>query len=900
MAASDALQQAIALHQQGRIADAERLYRQILASAPNHFDALHLLGVIRHQQGRVPEALELIERALKRNPDSVRALSNHGLVLYALGRYDEALASFDRALAIDPESLDALGNRAQLLYRSGRHEAAIASFDRMLAIRPDFAEGFFLRGNALAQVGRYAEALASYDRALKIRADVPEVLSNRGNALEALLRYDEALASYDAALALKPDFAQAHNNRASLLLTLKRHEEALAGLDRALALVPDYAEAHNNRGNALSALKRHEEALASYQRALALKPDYAEAISNCGNALAALERHEDALAHFDQALALAPGYALAWYNRGNALSALRRYEDALASYERALALAPDYAEALDNRGNALLNLNRHEEALASFDHALALNPANAGAHNNRGSTLSALKQQELALASYDAALALKPDFVDALANRGNVLKDLRRHEEALASFEQALALEPEHVDASVGVAEVVLSMCDWARTGPLAGELAARVAANKPTVAPFTLLAYCDDPALQLACAKTFVADRMPELPKPLWTGPPVRHDRIRIAYLSADFHRHATAYLVAELFELHDRSRFEIVGVAFDPDDGSEMRRRLVNAFDQFHDVRTRSNHEAAQLLHSLEVDIAVDLKGHTGDSRLGIFAYRGAPIQASYLGYPGTVGAEFIDYVIADPVVAPLDHAPFYVEKIVQLPDCYQVNDRKRTIAERLPTRAEAGLPPDGFVFCCFNNNYKITAPVFDVWMRLLQAVPGSVLWLLRDNAGAERNLRRAAQARGIDPARLIFAARADLADHLARHRLADLVLDTLPYNAHTTASDALWAGVPLVTCQGNAFAGRVGASLLRATGLGELVTHNLPDYEALALRLATDAALLGAFRQRLAQNRETCPLFDAERFRRHIEAAYTTMWEIWQRGEPPKSFSVSAAAG
>jgi predicted O-linked N-acetylglucosamine transferase (SPINDLY family) len=418
-------------------------------------------------------------------------------------------------------------------------------------------------------------------------------------------------------------------------------------------------------------------------------------------------------------------------------------------------------------------------------------------------------------------------------------------------------------------------------------------------VAPFTLLAYCDDPALHRQCAETFVADRMPERPEPMWRGPPVRHDKIRVAYLSADFHQHATAYLVAELFELHDRARFEIFGLAFDWDDGSAVRRRLVKSFDQFHDVRTRSNQEVARLLHQNEIDIAIDLKGHTGDARLGIFAYRGAPIQASYLGYPGTIGAPFIDYIVGDPVVTPLDHAPFYVEKIVQLPDCYQVNDRKRAIPDETPSRAEAGLPADGFVFCCFNNNYKITAPVFDVWMRLLQAVPGSVLWLLRDNAAAERNLRREAQARGIDPARLVFADRTDLASHLARHRRADLFLDTAPYNAHTTASDALWAGVPLITCRGNAFAGRVGASLLHAVGLGELVTDSLADYEALARRLATDKAQLAGVRQRLADNRLTCRLFDADRFRRHIEAAYSTMWEIWQRGEPPKGFAVKSFA-
>src|SRR5215510_809978 len=890
----DVLQQAISLHQQGRLAEAEQLYRQILAQRPAHFDALHLLGVVRMQQGRGLEALELIEKALKVDPRSARALSNHGLVLFGLGRPDEALKSFDRSVALDPAFPDALANRAQLNYRAGRHEAAAADFERLLKQRPDYAEGFFLRGNALAQSGRFSEAVTCYDRALALRPNIAEIFSNRGNALEALMRYDEALASHDRALALKPDHAQAHNNRATLLATLKRHDEALLGFDRALALKPDYPEGHNNRGNALAALGRHEEALASYDRALALKPDYAEAVNNYGIALSALDRHEEALTHFDQALALAPNYAVGWYNRGNALSALRRYEEALACYDRALALAPDYADACDNRGNALLRLNRHEEALASIEHALVLNPASPGTHNNHGSALSALKRHDAALAGYDRAIALKPDFADAHSNRGNTLKDLRRHDEALASFERALAIDPEHIDASVGMAEVVLSVCDWARTGPLALELAERVRAGKPTVAPFTLLAYCDDPGLHAECAKTFVADRMPVKPQPLWRGPPVRHDRIRIAYLSADFHRHATAYLVAELFELHDRARFEIVGIGFDWDDGSDVRSRLVNSLDAFHDVRTHSDHDVAKLLHELEIDIAVDLKGHTGDSRLGIFAHRGAPIQASYLGYPGTIGADFIDYVIGDPVVTPFEHAPHYVEKIVQLPDCYQVNDRKRAIAER-PGRQQARLPPAGFVFCCFNNNYKITAPVFDVWMRLLKAMPGSVLWLLRDSVGAEANLRREAQVRGVDPDRLVFADRSDLAEHLARHQLADVFLDTLPYNAHTTASDALWAGVPVVTCLGTAFAGRVGASLLGSVGLPELVTTNLVDYEALALRLAMEPALLDGFRERLKRNLDTCPLFDTNRFRRHIEAAYTTMWEIWQCGEPPRAFAV-----
>ncbi|MEA2905694.1 MAG: protein O-GlcNAc transferase [Alphaproteobacteria bacterium] len=896
-ASENLLQRALSHHQAGQLAQAEPLYRQILATEPRHFDAQHMLGVIRHQQGRTAEALDLVAAALKVNPESVRGLSNYGLILLTLGRHDEALLAFDKALMIQPDFIDALGNRTNMLYRLGRHAEALPSFDRLLALRPDDAPGFFLRGNVLAKLGRPPDALASYDRALKIRPGYPEALNNRGNVLEELKRFDDALASYGKALALKPDFPEALSNRGDALSALGRHDEAMANFDRALALRPDFADAHNSRGGTLAALKRHEEALASFERALAAQPDHAEALNNRGNALSELKRHEEALASYDRALAIRPGYAEAHYDRGNALSALKRYEEALASYDKALAVFPGYAEAYDNSGNALMQLNRHEDALLRFERALALAPANAGAFNNRGSAFSALKRHEDALASYDRALALRPDFVDAISNRGNVLKDLKRYDQSIACYEQALALDPEHIDASVGLAEVALSVCDWARTTVLAGELEARVAAEKPTVAPFTLLAYCDDPALHLQCARTFVADRIPVMPKPLWTGGPMRRDKIRVAYLSADFHRHATAYLIAELFELHDRSRFEIVGVSFDWDDGSEVRRRLVKAFDHFHDVRTKSDREVAHLLHGSGVDIAIDLKGYTGDSRLGIFAHRPAPIQASYLGYPGTIGADFMDYIIADPVVTPFEHAPFYSEKIVQLPDCYQVNDRKRKIAERIPTREAAGLPPQGFVFCCFNNNYKIAPAVFDVWMRLLLAVPGSVLWLLADNAAAEANLRREARTRGVDPARLVFAGRCNLDEHLARHRLADLFLDTLPYNAHTTASDTLWAGVPIVTCRGSAFAGRVSASLLRAAGLAELVTHSLADYEALALRLATDAGLIGRYRDRLAGSLPACALFDTDRFRRHLEAAYVTMWETWQRGEDPRAFAVEA---
>jgi protein O-GlcNAc transferase len=375
---------------------------------------------------------------------------------------------------------------------------------------------------------------------------------------------------------------------------------------------------------------------------------------------------------------------------------------------------------------------------------------------------------------------------------------------------------------------------------------------------------------------------------------PPRAGARIRLGYLSGKFHTHPGASLIAGLIEHHDRRRFEVIGYGFDEDDGSAMRRRLVRAFDRFVDISEMPDRDAADLIHADAIDVLVDLHGWTPDGRAKILAYRPAPIQLNYLGYPGTMDADFIDYIIVDPFVVPLDQQPFFSERLVHLPDCFQCNDDKREIAECTPLRGECGLPETGFVFCCFNNNYKITPFFFDIWMRLLRAVPESVLWLYEANPLVKANLAREAEARGIAPERLVFASRLPQAEHLARHRLADLFLDTLPYNAHTTASDALWAGLPVLTCVGNTFAGRVAGSLLQVVGLPELVTTSLEDYEALALRLARDTGLLSALRTRLMENRQI-RLFDTARYTRNLEAAFGRMHEIRKVGRPPTAFSV-----
>jgi protein O-GlcNAc transferase len=782
-------------------------------------------------------------------------------------------------------------------HQAGGLAEAETYYRRVLAADPRHADALYLLGVVAQQVGRADLAVDLIGQAIKRNKQNPLYHLTRATALEDLQQLDQALACYDKALALKPDYAEAFYSRGIALKKLGRLEEALASFDQALALKPDFAEAFNTRAVALLELQHFDEAVMSFDKALVLKPDYVEAFHNRGVALQRLKRLEEALASYDNALALNPDFAEALTYRGSALQELRRLDDALACYDKALTLKPDDVDALDQCGGALQEARRFDDALACYDRALALKPDYVEAWNNRGCALQAMKRLDQALASFDQALALKPDYAEAFFNRGVTLRQLKRSEAALASFENALALQPDHAQAFSEILGCVNDLCDWDRSALLAGDVIAQVTERKSILFPFTLIGSFGDPSVHLQCASNYVAHIFPTLPRPLWTGSTWRHDKVRIAYLSADLHLHATAHLMAELFERHDRSRFEVTAISFGVDDGSAMRKRLVAAFDRFVDVRHISDGAVARLLHDLRVDIAIDLKGHLEDSRPGILAYRPAPIQASYLGYPGTTGAAFIDYVIADKIVAPLEHQAFFTEKIVHLPDTYQVNDTKRITSARIPTRQEVGLPEQGFVFCCFNQGYKIKPDVFDVWMRLLHAVDGSVLWLFHNHESTAQNLRNEARKRGIDPVRLVFAGPLSIEDHLARHRLADLFLDTLPYNAHTTASDALWAGVPLVTQLGDAFAGRVAASLLNAIGLPELVTHSPEDYQTLALRLATNPSLLEGYRRRLAENRLTHPLFDTDRFRLHIEQAYLQMWEIWQRGEQPKSFVVQA---
>lgn len=779
------------LHRQGKLPEAERIYREILTRQPHHPEALHLLALLALRAGHVDAGIELLQRSLYASPAQPTVLLDLARALTQVRRADAAIAAYDSALALKPGLAEALFERGNALMLFGRPRAALETYDKFLALAPAHAGAWSNRGNALQDLGRLAEAVESYDRALKHAASA-EAYNNRGNALRTLRRLDEALASYD----------------------------------RALQLNPQLADCHNSRGTVLRDLGRLQDALAAFNRALELRPDFVEALNHCGNALRDLSRPEAAL----------------------------------QCYERVLALDPGYAEALSNRGNALVDLRRHAEALEC----------------------------------YDQALRALPDQPDVLANRASVVQELGRHTEAAACFEHLLQVSPGYDYALGGLLQANLHVCAWQDYAERTAQVEAAVAARQTAIHPFSMMAVSASTAAQLRSAQLHAARIKPQqLPSSARRTQTSRR-KLRIAYVSADFREHAVSYLLAGVFEQHDRGQFETTGISLIPPEDSVMGRRVRAAFDRFVHVSGRSDREIADLIQDLEVDVAVDLMGYTQHARPAVFAHRPAPVQVSYLGYPGTMGAPFMDYIVADEFVIPADSRTHYAEQVVNLPYCFQANDDRRPIGPT-PSRSEAGLPDEAFVWCCFNNSYKLNPPVFDVWMRLLHEVPGSVLWLLGDRQGSQANLLSEAAARGIVGDRLIFADRLPYAQHLGRFALADLFLDTLPYNAGTTASDALWTGVPVLTCVGQAFAARMAGSLLCAVGLPELVTASLQEYESTALRLARQPAELATLRARLAQNRAHSPLFDTAGFCRHLEAAYLEMHERARRGEAPIGFTV-----
>jgi predicted O-linked N-acetylglucosamine transferase (SPINDLY family) len=715
----------------------------------------------------------------------------------------------------------------------------------------------FQQAQSLQQQGQLEQAIELYGKCIERAPERPEPYYKRANALNGLGRLEPALVDYDRAIRLNPSYTYAFCNRGSVLERLGRRDEALASYDRALELDPKDALTHFNRASVLRDLKRYSEALASLDVALGLNANFADAHVNRGNLLQEFGQHEAAVESFGRAIALSPTIAAAFQGLGISLHYLRRLEEALAAFDRAIALKRDFAAAYLKRAFLLTDLRNMDEAFASFNRAIALEPDYAEAYFHRGYWRRMCSQFDFAAADFKIAANLAP-----------------------GGFE---FLEGMRLEAS-------LQVCDWSDFDVLVEQVAAGIENDAKVSHPFIVMALTDSARLQHRAARIWVSNSCPADGS---LGPIARRarpEKLTVGYFSADLCEHPVGRLLPELIELHDRSQFEVIAFSFGEDTHDESRQRLARAFDRFIDVREQSNLEIAALARSLNVDIAVDLNGYTLNNRANIFALRAAPVQVGYLGYLGTMGASYMDYIVADRTVVTPASESYYSEKVIYLPDTHQVNDRNRPIADKVFTRKELGLPVQGFVFCCFNTSYKISPTTFAGWMRVLKAVPGSVLLLYANHEAAETNLRAHAVRHGVVADRLVFGARLPPAQYLARFRAADLFLDTLPYNAGTTASDALWAGLPVLTLTGEAFASRIAASLLTAIGVPELITSTQQQYEQLAIELASSPQRLAALRTRIQDNRLTGALFDTPRFARNLEAAYTAIHARYQAGEPP----------
>lgn len=781
-------------------------------------------------------------------------------------------------------------------HQQGDLELAEKNYRDILDVMPENANALHLLGVLLNQMQDNLAAIDLISRAIQIVPDQPIFHNNLGNAYRDSGRYEQAIACYRKALQIKPDLVETYINMGIAYYKLADLERAVSAYQKAIELKPNSAEAYYNLGNTFKEQRLFDEAVSCYRQATSLNPMLVEAFYNQANILEKQDRFEEAIVCLKHCIQFKPDWAEAHSNLGNLSKQLGFIDDAIFYCQKAIQLKPELDEAHINLGNAFKDQGSFGNAMDCYHNALRINSANAEAYFNLGVTCAEADHMAEATGYFQKATQLKPQFAEAHNYMGVVLAEQGRRDEAIDFFQKAIQINPDYTEAYFYLIHQLQHTCDWRLLSRFSEKLELLISRAKDKgrsiiEPPFICMARCSDSAMNLAAAKAWSR----KIVKPLLnaTVPFALETRrqnkrkLTVGYLSGDFHDHATAHLMLSLFGRHDREKFKINCYSYGPDDHSSYRKQILNQSDQFIDIRKKSHINAARQIYGDRVDILVDLKGHTRGARLGILASRPAPIQAHYLGYPGTTGANFIDYLITDRIVTPEDHAAYYSEKLVYLPHCYQVNDDQQEIADRDWTRKAMGLPDRGFVFSSFNLPYKIDPVMFDSWMRILRQVPDSVLWLFDDNPNARRNLRREAANRGVEPDRLVFAQKIEKAEHLSRLQWADLALDTRIVTGHTTTSDSLWAGVPVITIQGSHFASRVSSSLLCAVGLPELVTDCMEEYEKLAVELAAHSSRLNDLRHKLNINRLKKPLFDTARFVRNLELAYSEMWRIFLEG-------------
>ena len=774
------------------------------------------------------------------------------------------------------------------LYSSGQYQEAIDQINFLNTSYPNVPFLFNLVGACYKALGQQEVAVRMFEKAVGIKSDYAEAHKNLGITLKDLGKLDAAIKSLKQSIAIDSNYVDAYYNLAIILKSLGQLDEAIQCYEKAITLNPNFADAHNNLGNVFKELKQLDNAVKSYKRAIEIKPNFAEAHNNLGNVFKDLKQLENAVKSYKRAKEINPKLSEVHYNLGVALKQLRLLDDAVISLKNAITIKSDYAEAHNNLGSCFTLLGQMDLAIECYEQALSINPNYAEAHNSLGNVLIIIGQVKDGVKCFEKAIEIKPDFAEAHNSLGNVFKKLKQRDKALLYYERAFAIKPD-MDFLFGtLLNHKMNLCIWDDFSSQLKELRDRINNNEKVIGPFNLMGLIDDPALHRKASEIFTNYHYPKNYTLCEITPYPKHKKIRIGYFSGDFKIHPVAYLTAELYEVHDRNQFEIHAFSLSKDSKDYMNLRIKSGVDHFHDVFNKSDQEVALLARSFEIDIAVDLGGFSGNSRPRVFAMSAAPIQLTYM-FLGTMGADYYDYLIADPIMIPKKNHKHFLEKIVYLPS-YLVNDSTELPPKVTLTRKELGLPEEGFVFCCFNNSYKFTPDVFDSWARILQSVGGSVLIVYANNELSKTNLTKEIIRRRIDPSRLIFGGNMPRPEYLARYRVADLFLDTRPFNAGTTASDALRMGLPVLTCTGNSFSSMEASGIIRALNLPELITSSPEEYEALAIELATNPDKLKIIKEKLLDNFSTAPLYDTSMFTKNLEFAFTEIYERYHQGLEP----------
>ena len=871
----------IALFSSDKFEDALNAIEELIEYNPNDALLFNIRGACYAGLQQINLAIENYEKAIELNPEYAKAHYNLAGALHEINEFDASIQSYQNALFIEPDYAEAHNNLGNILKEIGQLDKAIESYEKAVALKPDYIEAYYSLGDSFYETGKLEDTIKCYKRVIEYRPNFTGMHNNLGNIFRELERFDEAVLSYEKAISIDTGFVEGYYNLGITLQELKQLDNASVNYKKAIEIKPNYPEAFNNLGALYKELKDFDSSIKSYQKAIDIKHDYAEAFNNLGILYKELGQLDKAVESHENAININPKYDEAHNNLGILFMELGQLESAIESYKSAIKANKNFIEAINNLGLVLMNLGQIEEAIKYYQKALKINPSFALTYNNLGVAYKNLHSHDAASKCFQKSIALEPKYSDALCNYGHLLTEMDNLQDALANYEHAFAIKPD-ADYLLGtIIHTKMHLCIWNEYSNNLNELQAQINDGQKRIDAFSFMALIDDPEIQGKVSKIYLKVKYPRsnlLPQ-IKNHP--KHNKIKIGYFSGDFREHPVSYLTAELYETHDRNQFEVHAFSYGPDTNDEMNLRIKAGVDHFHDVREMSHKEIATLSRSLEIDIAVDLSGATHSSKTEVFAMLAAPIQTSYIGWLGTMGADYYDYLIAAEGMIPKRNQKYFTEKIVYLPS-YQVNDSKEPLPEAIFSRKDLGLPKDSFVFCCFNNTFKITPEVFDSWARILNGVEQSVIMIYVSNKHAQKNLIKEIKLRNIDPKRLIFGERLSRAEYLDRYRSADLFLDTFPYNAGTTASDALRMGLPLLTINGNSFNSREASNIVNAVNLPEMITSSQEEYESLAIELANNPKKFRIIKETLADNSPSAPLFDTSRFTKNLQSAYKIMFK------------------